>query len=1022
MEAFVRSLDDLKNNEVINDLNVYYYECKNPSLESIKNTKGFKNFCSPRLIYHSDSYYWFKCNFSINKIDKNNNAYFCVDIPTDIPDSRIRRAGIKYFEGKRKLFRNTEDFLLPQGLLYLNGKLIQAIDINHSEVKIDKNGKYEMYLYLYSDNFDNAYHLDFSVKYRDKRIEQAYYDFLCVLENLDVITPTNRQYPKLINIVNEAINIVDLRNKDEKFFNSLAKARKIIKNKYFIEQGGKENYFINCVGHSHIDMAWLWDVEQTRLKSQRTFSTVLNLMSEYPEYKFTHTSPQLFEFLKRDNPKLYSAVKKRIKEGRFEVEGAMWVEPDCNLTSGESLVRQILYGKEFMKKEFGIDSKILFLPDVFGYAYQIPQILDKSGVKQFSTTKIGWNDTNRFPLNPFKWVGLDGTSVFAYLISTCTADPRRGINDTDGTSYNGNMLASELLGTWNRYQNKKYNNVVYTTYGYGDGGGGPTREMLEKQRRFSYGLPGMGKTRPASLTSTLKEIERNFNASCKKYKHTPTWKDELYLEYHRGTYTSVPWIKKANRDTEFLMANTEILASLNSIENKTTYPQKDIETAYKKLLLNQFHDILPGSSIKKVYDDARIDFAKIHKIDHEIINSSLKKLTSKFKSKYIGFNPNYFEGNYPIMINGICFVKTLPAFSIKSIEKKTCENKIKLGNKSMQNEFFEIKFNNSGDITYLYDKKTKKQIVARNSAINKFVIYEDIPFKWDNWEISPYYKQKNYQIKTQAKFTKIDEGDRKGFKIIRTYGKSKFEQRVYLYNKIDRIDFENSIDWNEKRQMLKVHFPLNVVAKQMRCDVQFGSIGRNTIPKNKFDEAKFEVCAQKWVDMSDGKYGVAILNNGKYGHSANGNDLALTIVKSGNYPNPHATDDVPDFTFSIYPHKGNYKNSDIVKQAYALNRPPILHVKPGNYKYFDEVKAYIELNSNGVVIETFKKANKDRSYILRGFESQGKKQKVELKPKFKLKEAYICDLLENEQRKLKVLNNKLEFEVKPFEIFTIKLK
>lgn len=1022
LEALVRTLNDIKTIKEVKNLEVDYVLLKNPNLDEIKKTAKFRKYNYPRVIYKTYSYYWFKCSFTVNKHDKNINSYFCVNLSKLIEKHLIRRAGIEYWNGERKLMKNSEDFLLPQGLLYLNNKLVSAIDNNHNEILLNKSGKYEMYLYLYSDNFEKSYPIDFSIKYKDKRIEQAYYDYLCVLEDIGIILKNDRKYKKLIKIINEAINMIDLRNVDNNLFTSLAKSRKFLKERYFEEQGGKESYFIDCIGHSHIDMAWLWDIEQTRNKSQRTFATVLKLMDEYPEYKFIHTSPQLFEFLKQDNPKLYRRIKQRIKEKRFEVDGAMWVEPDCNLTSGESLVRQVLYGKEFMKKEFNIDSKILFLPDVFGYSYQLPQILKKSGVNQFATSKIGWNDTNRFPLNLFRWVGLDGTSVFAYLISTCTANPRQGINDTDGTSYNGNLTANELLGTWNRYQNKKYNNVVFTTYGYGDGGGGPTREMLEKQRRYAYGLPGLGKTRTSTLKDSLNRIESNFDKSCKKYKKIPTWNDELYLEYHRGTYTSVPWIKKINRETEFNLLNTELFASINSIINKKRYPQSEIIDAYKKLLLNQFHDILPGSSIKKVYDDAHVSFAQINKVASNIISNSLSDIALKLKSKYILFNPNYFEIKQPVIVNDKCFVRSVPSFGYRSINLESSDNDIKLGKKEISNKYFDVKFNDKGEIYSLYDKINRKQIVAKNSAINSFISYEDIPYKWDNWEVSPYYKQKKYPLDKKAKFTKIDQGDRKGFKIVRTYGNSEITQYVYLYKIIDRIDFENSIVWKEKRQLLKVHFPLNIKTKKARFDVQFGSISRNTFPKNKFDEAKFEVCAQKWVDMSNGKYGVALLNNGKYGHAVDANDLSLTVLKSGSFPYPEASDEIPDFTFSLYPHLGNYQNSDVVKQAYSINRPAILYTNKVRNKFCDEVGSYIQMHTDGVVLETLKKANDGNYFILRGYECSGMEKNVKVNLNFDCSKAYLCDLLENEVSVLKVKDKTLSFAVKPFEIFTIKIK
>lgn len=1025
LETAVRQIKKWRINSYLDINNVVYCEVHpNFTFEQIENNKlNFKPYKKPYELRKSDSYYVFNCEFDINNCNKHTNAYLHVNMSGTISPNLLRRQGVEFFEGNRTIMDNGEDFLKPQGLLYINDELTQAIDQNHDKVLLNKNGHYKMTLLLYVDNITQPCSIKFNLIYEDKRVNQAYYDYLCAWETISLLKQNCKEYKQAIKDINKAINIIDFRNRDKKFIVSLKKSSNILKEKFYIKHGGNQKYQINCIGHSHIDMAWLWDIHQTRLKSQRTFSTVLKLMDEYPEYKFIHTSPQLFEFLKQDNPKLFERIKEKVKEGRFEIEGASWVEPDCNLTSGESLVRQILYGKSFIKEEFGIDSKILFLPDVFGYAFQIPQILKKSGISKFSTTKIGWNDTNRFPMDTFMWKGMDGTKIFTYLISTCTANPRNGIKDTNATSYNGHINANELLGTWNRYQSKDYNNVVFTTYGYGDGGGGPTRAMLEKQQRFTYGPLCLGKTKTESLTNTLNTIENNFKKSCKKTGKTPTWNNELYLEYHRGTYTSVPYIKKKNRENEFLLLNTELLATLAKIYKNTKYPKQQIDTCYKKMMLNQFHDILPGSSIKKVYDDAKTSIDEIENTANKIIKNNAKALFEDWPSKYVVFNPNSFSYNMPITINKKCHViDNVPAYGAKTVDVEFSENLIKIKKLYLENEFFKINFNKKGEITSLIDKAINKEFVANKNSINKFVVYEDIPYQWDNWEISPYYKQKKYTLDNKASFETIDEGDRKGFLIIRKYYKSVIKQYVYLYNGIARIDFYNDIDWNEKNQLLKIHFPVNIKCKQARFDVQFGSIARNTVPQNSYDEAKFEVCGQKWVDLSNGEYGLAVLNDGKYGFGVYKNDLSMTILKSGAYPYSEASDYIPPFTFSLLSHLGDFKNSEIVKHAYAINRPALLIENSKATKYEKKEISYFDFNAKGVVLETVKKGHFDNSTILRGFEHAGQKSNVSLKIKFPFKKAYICDLMENKLKELTIKNNTLKFKVKPFEIFTIKIK
>lgn len=1014
LETLVRLLDDWRLTKKIFPLKVSYLESSNPSLKEIKKARNWKPFNKPYTIYQDNTYFWFKCEFDINKKnDKNLKSYLGVDTYLD----RFKDCNLR-----------------PQGVLYLNDKLISGVDINHCDTLINEDGHYEMYLFMYihdwiqSRSYTNEHNqpvpFEFSIKYTDKRAEDAYYDYWTILDGLKILLKDDKRYIEATKVINEAMNLIDLRNRDEKFFTSLAKSRTYLLTHYFKNKKicGKEDYTINCIGHAHIDMAWLWDLEQTHHKGIRTFATALKMMEEYPEYRYLHTSPQLYKFIQKDDPALFARVKKAVKSGQFEIDGAMWVEPDCNLTSGESLVRQILYGKEYIKKEFNVDSKTLILPDVFGYAYQIPQILSKSGVNRFVTAKIGWNDTNRLPYDSFKWIGLDGSSVFTYLISTCDASPRTGVTCTTYTTYNGWMSSSHLIGTWNRYEDKKYNNVVFTTYGYGDGGGGPTREMIEKSRRYAYGLPGLGKAKLATLKDTLNEIEKNFNKACVKYKKTPTWNNELYLEFHRGTYTSVPRIKKYNRELEFSFQNAELASSLNTIINKVNYPQSKIIKNYETFLLHQFHDILPGSAIAKVYQDADRYLGNIKKDNKAIINENLNGLFSKSKNKYLVFNPNSFTVTEPVMVDNRCYiVKDVPSIGYKALKLEHQPNQIKVGERRLSNEYFDIKFNENGEITSLLDKVNKKEIVAKGEAINKFVVYEDMPYQYDNWELSVYYKQKHYPLSKTATFTKLDEGDRKGFKITHHYYKSEVIQYIYLYNKINRIDFVNDIKWKEKRQLLKVHFPLNVKCEQARFDVQFGSIGRNTKPKNSYDEAKFEVCAQKWVDMSDGKYGVALLNDGKYGHSVSGNNLALTILKSGSYPFPGATDIFPSFKFSLFPHKGDYRTGEVTNQAYLVNRPSVLISKPDG-KYVKEEKSFMNVNAKGVYLETVKKAHRDDSFIIRGYEASNKERDILIKINVPFKNAYLTDLMEKDLKKLSVNKGVIKYHVKPFEIFTMRIK
>lgn len=486
---------------------------------------SWERFSEPYTLFRQEQYYWFKAKFDVRSFDENTEkAFLCIETFIDGVACTIR----------------------PQGLLYLNGKLIQGIDINHTDVRLQK-GSYEMYLLFYTHTFIRALPVHFSLKYTDTRVEKAYYDFHAPLEAMKLLDKKSDEYVFSATALERAVNLIDFRKDySETFYASLQAAEAYLEQHYYNTLCGSGKT-VNCIGHTHIDVAWLWTLAQTQEKIERSFSTVLTLMDEYPEYKFMSSQPQLYAYLKARNPELYARVKEKIAEGRWEADGAMWLEADCNLTSGESLVRQILYGKKFFCEEFGKECTVVWEPDVFGYSAALPQIMKKSGIDKFVTAKIGLNDTNRMPYDTFMWQGIDGSSVLAYLISTCNSNPRNGVYDENETTYVGSLTAGQVLGTWNRYQPKEYNDVTITTYGWGDGGGGPTREMLEMQRRFAYGLPGLPKTKISTVEESLTEIETNFRRNAAELKRMPKWNGEIYFEYHRGTYTSVAKNKKNNR-------------------------------------------------------------------------------------------------------------------------------------------------------------------------------------------------------------------------------------------------------------------------------------------------------------------------------------------------------------------------------------------------------------------------------------------------------------------------------------------
>ena len=964
----------------------------------------WQEFCYPYYLFEQNKYYWFRAKFTVPELQPHQKAYLCVETFIGGAASTIR----------------------PQGLLYLNGKEVCGIDINHTDVLLDGAGEYEMYLHFYTHVFGTGFPLYFSVKIRDERITQAYYDFNVPLSAVKLLNLRTDELTRSLAVLEKATNIVDFRNPySEEFYLSVKQACDYLKCEYYEALGGSFNTAL-CIGHTHIDVAWLWNLEQTRQKVERSFATVLKLMDEYPEYRFMMSQPQLFAYLKETDPELFARVKRRVAEGRWELDGAMWLEADTNLTSGESLVRQLMYGQKFFREEFGVDCTCVWLPDVFGYSGQLPQIMAKSGINRFVTAKIGWNDTDRFPYDVFDWYGIDGSKVFAYLLSTCDTDPRKGIYDRTYTSYCEPLTAKSALGTWNRFQQKDYTDSVLMSYGYGDGGGGPTRDDMERQRRLAYGLLGLPKTKLSGLHEALDVTESNFRRSCNELKRVPKWHGELYFEFHRGTLTSVPRVKKNNRMAEIALCNAEQLSVSASKLCGITYPAETIESNWKTALLNQFHDILPGSAVEEVYADSDKQYAELFAEAGSITENALQTVAANIdaEGKTVVFNNTPFTANGTVTSNGKTrIVYDIPAHGYNVVDidcgDRSGGGKVQVGDKMLKNSYYVLTFSNDGSIIGLFDKRNNRQIIPDGQKINQFVAYEDLPYEYDNWEMAPYHKQKSWTLSENATFAPIDDGDRKGFDIVKKYGNSTIRQQVWLYEDgIERIDFDTDVVWHEKGQLLKVRFPLDVVCDNARYDIQFGSVLRSTHDNTSWDGARFESVAHKWVDMSEGGYGVALLNNGKYGFGTEDNVLTMTIVKSGSFPYDGASDVVPGFTYSLFFHAGGFANG-VISAAYVLNNP-FIAVKGGNGNLADEF-SLVGCDDGGVVCETIKQAECGKGTVVRVYEAVGARHDVTITFGVPVGKAFLCDLNEKEIRQLTTQNNGVNITIKPFEILTIKV-
>ena len=517
-----------------------------------------------------------------------------------------------------------DDARNPQFLLYVNGEAVQGIDMNHRDVflrpRAAEGEELELVLIAYTGTLHTEFNLIVEMQEIDAAVEKLYYDLWVPLQAFTRMEEDDKNRRDIEEILNATVNFLDLRTPySDAFYQTLQQASDYIDKALYTDHAGWQDVVATCIGHTHIDVAWWWTVAQTREKVGRSFATVLKLMEEYPNYKFMSSQPQLYAFFKERYPEMYEKIKARIQEKRWEPEGGMWVEADCNLTSGESLVRQFIHGKRFFKEEFGVDNRILWLPDVFGYSGALPQIMKKCGIDYFMTTKLAWNQFNKIPYDTMMWRGIDGSEVLTHLITTLGV--HQPIKDFF-TTYNGMLHPDAIMGGWARYQNKEINNDILISYGYGDGGGGPTREMLETSIRMEKGVKGIPKVRQEFARTYFDELNERVQGN----KRLPVWEGELYFEYHRGTLTSMARNKRSNRKAELGLMDLELLSVLTA--EAMGYPVKELDEMWKLVLLNQFHDILPGSAIEEVY--------QVTKEEYEQLAARLAELTAQRRKAIAG--------------------------------------------------------------------------------------------------------------------------------------------------------------------------------------------------------------------------------------------------------------------------------------------------------------------------------------------------------------------------------------------------
>ncbi len=990
------------------------------------------------------------------------DTHFCFKLKVRIPEIYRGKEVLFFLSTGADDIWNTDN---PQMLLYIDGIRRCGMDMNHNSVVIYEKEDWEkgrdravdIGIYAYSNLAENENLLNMELAAGNEAVTRAYFDVLVLLEAAEALLGIRKEeelpesfsaevleekiddrfrfskkeiLDELIAGLEEAFRILGMAGAfDEAVITEktdILDELAIKASEYLRKNLYGRDYLpvtVASTGHTHIDVAWKWELCQTREKAIRSYATVMELMKRYPEYRFMMSTPQLYEYIREDEPELFEEIKEKVKEGRFEPEGAMWLEADCNLTSGESLVRQILYGKRYFKGAFGIDSDILWLPDVFGYSAAMPQILKKSGVRAFVTTKLAWNDTNRLPHDFFYWEGIDGTKIPTYLITTCDYPLADKAMKTGGLleyTYNGRQNPSQILGTYRAFREKELTDELLTVYGFGDGGGGPTWEMLEMDRRLEMGVPGCPRTELKSVTAFFDDLLKKL----KKPEEIPKISGELYLEYHRGTYTSMAKNKRYNRQLEYLLKEAELICSYGLLAGRLRYPENDLYEIWKVLMLNQFHDILPGSSIKGVYEDSWEQYEDAISDCKGIIRFAYEQAT--------GFDCEFDED----------FDEDYEADFEADAEDGPVEA-LKQGQKTeLETPFYKVVFDENGEIESLFDKELGREIRDLSQPpLNRLMAFEDKPKDYDAWNIDADFEKTSWNI-TDLQYIELPEvpkEDAEDFDVAayvnieRNFRKSVIGQNIIFYKHSKRIDFETDVDWHEHQTLLKAAFPVEVEASNLDCDIQFGNLRRKIKRDTSIEKAKFECCAHRWIDMTadTGEYGVAILNDCKYGYDAKEKLMRLTLIKSGIFPNPDADQGVHLFTYSLLPHRGDFREGLVIEQAEELNAESI-----GFLPFLQESMArdlaklregIIDLgDEKGVYVSAIKKAEDTGAIIIRLYEAHGRSHEVKAQlfkdfEKVEIRNVRACNLLEKTSRVEQDFDRNtgiLSFAIAPYEIKT----
>ena len=844
-------------------------------------------------------------------------------------------------------------------------------------------------------------------RFRLRVFDQEIFDLLMDTEVLfDLYTSlpeASVRRAQILHGINQAIDVYGEGRGD-------ANAARAILKPYLEAPANASAISTATVGHAHIDTAWLWPIRETVRKSARTFANQLRLMEKYPDYVFGASQPQHYQMIKDHFPDLYEEIKAAHKRGQWELQGGMWVEADCNLISGESMVRQFLHGKNFFMDEFGEDVRNLWIPDVFGYSAAMPQIMQLSGVDTFLTQKISWSQFTDFPYHTFNWRGIDGSEVLTHF--------------PPANTYNANLRSSQTNHAQEHFKEKHFLPEFITLFGVGDGGGGPREDFIEYGKRQAN-LEGAAKIHFDSAQNFFDRLQTH-------REKLPVWHGELYLEYHRGTYTTQAQVKRKNRLLEQRMRELEMLYSLAGHEN---YPRETFDDMWKQILVNQFHDIIPGSSINIVYEETNKQYDDLldqcdqlqDAFAEKVMNADADSL-SLFNSLSNTYNGEIIlpegwrgvEGHATQIENDRCVLNIeIPALSTVVLKKANDAASLSTVTELvLENDLIRYEFNPDGQLISAYDKEIEREVLEQGQVGNVFSLYHDRPLNYDAWDIDIYYENEFTASASAVMAPVVQQGPvRSRLNVELAVGDSKITQQISLPHGTKRLDFDTTVDWREKHEMLRVAFPVDVHVDHAKFDIQYGYTQRPTHRNTDWDIARFEVCAHKWVDLSDSGYGVALLNNCKYGHKLFNNVIDLCVLRSPTWPDPEADTGVHHLRYAFLPHADDLVHADVQREAHNFNQVPVQFAGYAN----DLTGLPISASSNDVHVAVIKQAEKENAWIVRLVEEKGKHSKIDLSLA-QSAEVHVCDLMEWHDKEALPHDGNLSLRLKPFEIRTLKIK